>query len=134
MVTLALLVAAIDLIRLVRLGEGRCGFSFLKPPSAGAMAEGGVETLSVNYGKLPMSAQRCKCRGIECDASFSRRVSGLSVRNSNPPALAGGCLVPRPGPQFGATAPRVLSDRRCGAIQQLQERNYTAGRMLPTGV
>jgi hypothetical protein len=27
------------------------------------------------------------------DASFRRRVSGLSVRNSNPPALAGGCLV-----------------------------------------
>lgn len=27
------------------------------------------------------------------DTSFSRRVSGLSVRNSNPPALAGGCLV-----------------------------------------
>ena len=29
------------------------------------------------------------------DASFRRRVSGLSVRNSNPPALAGGCLVQR---------------------------------------
>ena len=29
----------------------------------------------------------------DTDASFSRRVSGLSVRNSNPPALAGGCLV-----------------------------------------
>jgi hypothetical protein len=27
------------------------------------------------------------------DATFSRRVSGLSVRYSNPPALAGGCLV-----------------------------------------
>lgn len=27
------------------------------------------------------------------DATFSRRVSGLSVRNSNPPASAGGCLV-----------------------------------------
>ena len=27
------------------------------------------------------------------DASFRRRVSGLSVRNTNPPALAGGCLV-----------------------------------------
>lgn len=25
------------------------------------------------------------------DASFRRRVSGLSVRNTNPPALAGGC-------------------------------------------
>jgi hypothetical protein len=25
------------------------------------------------------------------DASFSRRVSGLSVHDSNPPALAGGC-------------------------------------------
>ena len=29
------------------------------------------------------------------DASFSRRVSGLSVRISNPPALAGGCLFRR---------------------------------------
>ena len=27
------------------------------------------------------------------DASFRRRVSGLPVRNTNPPALAGGCLV-----------------------------------------
>ena len=27
------------------------------------------------------------------DASFRWRVSGLPVRNSNPPALAGGCLV-----------------------------------------
>ena len=30
------------------------------------------------------------------NASFSRRVSGLSVHNTNPPALAGGCLVPGP--------------------------------------
>ena len=29
------------------------------------------------------------------DASFRRRVSGLSARNSNPPALAGGCLFVR---------------------------------------
>ncbi|MDH4216747.1 MAG: hypothetical protein OEV23_07655, partial [Gallionella sp.] len=36
-------------------------------------------------------ADTCECSGQ--DASFSRRVSGLSVRNSNPPALAGGCLV-----------------------------------------
>jgi hypothetical protein len=27
------------------------------------------------------------------DASFRRRVSGLPVRNPNPPASAGGCLV-----------------------------------------
>jgi hypothetical protein len=31
--------------------------------------------------------------GKDKDASLSRRVSGLSVRYSNPPALAGGCLV-----------------------------------------
>lgn len=27
------------------------------------------------------------------DASFKRRVFGLSIRNTNLPALAGGCLV-----------------------------------------
>ena len=32
--------------------------------------------------------------GPDEDASFSRRVPGLSVRYSNPPALVGGCLVP----------------------------------------
>ena len=31
------------------------------------------------------------------DASLSRRVSGLPVLNSNPPALAGGCLVKEGG-------------------------------------
>ncbi|MFZ2123987.1 MAG: hypothetical protein WA012_00500, partial [Rhodoferax sp.] len=30
------------------------------------------------------------------DASFRRRVSGLPVRNPNPPASAGGCLVKVP--------------------------------------
>ena len=43
------------------------------------------------------SPSQGRCRGLlqapTLDASFSRRVSGLSVRKANPPALAGGCLV-----------------------------------------
>ncbi len=41
------------------------------------------------------------------DASFRRRVSGLSVRNTNPPALAGGCLVTRTNPDRSAWSSRL---------------------------
>jgi hypothetical protein len=44
-------------------------------------------------------------------ASFRRRVSGLSVRNINPPALAGGCLVPRSRPAENVRSHRRLRRR-----------------------
>ena len=49
---------------------------------------------------LLLARGRLGGRMRECakNASFRRRVSGLSVRNTNPPALAGGCSVPETAP------------------------------------
>jgi len=46
------------------------------------------------------------------DASFRRRVPGLSVRNSNPPASAGGCLV------MACDVPEFLPSDRRPALQK----------------